>query len=129
MKVGLGVCLILAVIPANAIAQQSLVQPPWLSEPPTALEVAVSRFGACVSREIRLLPASLEAEEGQAHVLTSCGERLAAVEREATRIISASSLSEERKAGAIQQLRDRLEVVGDRLSARIERRRLRLQAS
>ena len=129
MKVALCVCAVLSTIPATAMAQQSIVQPPWLYEPATDVEAAVSRFGACVSREVRQVPASLAVDEGQQRVLASCSTQLAAVEREVTEIISESRLSPERKALALRDLRARLAQAGDRVGNRIERRRSRLRAS
>ena len=129
MKVALFVCAALSAIPATAMAQQSMVQPPWLHQPATDVEAAVSRFGTCVSSEIRRIPASFATDQGQEQVLANCSTELAAVERQVTRIITESRLSDERKAVALRDLRERLAQVGDRVGDRIERRRARLQNS
>jgi hypothetical protein len=118
--------LALAMVPASALAQPApFQQPPWLADPPTRIESAISRFSSCVAREIRTLPASLAADVGAARVVAACDPQLAAVEREAVRIIARSRLSEDRKALALRDLRNRLAQAAERVGTRIERRRAR----
>lgn len=120
----LGICFAVAVLPVQALAQPAPVQqPPWLPEPPTRIEAAVARFVTCVSRQSGTLPASLGSEAGAAQVLAGCDAQLAAVEREAVRVINGSRLSQSGKARAIRDLRGRLAQTADRIAARIERRR------
>jgi hypothetical protein len=121
-------CFGLAMLPATAFAQQSpALQPPWLADPPAAIEAAVSSFADCVSREVGKLPASLETQVAAAQIAVSCDARLAAVERETTRIIERWRGSEERKALARRDLRKRLGETTDRIAMRIDRRRASLQ--
>jgi hypothetical protein len=121
-------CFGLLMLPATAFAQQSLVQqPPWLAERPTAVEAAASSFADCVSRQIRMLPASLDTQTAAAQVAAKCDAPLATVEGEATRIIERSSLSEDRKAIAIRDLRKRLTQATQRIAMRVDRRRASLQ--
>ncbi|HYJ82163.1 MAG TPA: hypothetical protein VEW26_04885 [Allosphingosinicella sp.] len=123
-------CFGLSLLPAVAFAQQSpVLQPPWLADPPTSIEVAASRFADCVSREIRLLPASLETHSAAARIVGTCQAALAAVEREADRIIERSNLPEERKALARLDLRERLGEAGERIAIRVDRRRASMPAT
>lgn len=117
-------CFGLSVLPAIAFAQQAPVQqPPWLADPASPVEEAASRFADCVSREIGTLPASLETQMAAARIAGRCDAPLAAVEREATRIIERSRLSGERKALARRDLRRRLAQATQRIAIRVDRRR------
>jgi hypothetical protein len=121
-------CFGFLALSGSAFAQQVLVQqPPWLAEPPAPIEAAASNFAQCVSREVRMVPASLETQMAAAQIVARCTGPLVAVEREATRIIERSSLSEERKTLARRDLRKRLAQATERIAARVDGRRASLR--
>ena len=121
----IALCFACSMLSASAFAEPlPILQPAWLDEPPTTIERAVSSFVGCVRGEIRSLPASLDPEAGAAEVVERCRGRLDRVDREASRVIARSRLSDTRKAVAVRELRARLDETKARIAERIRRRGL-----
>lgn len=107
--------------PNANLTMREQVNPPafFLREPASPVQRAARAFGACVRHAFASLPAGIAPEAASASLMQSCDASFQAVGAAANEAISASRLSETRKANARAELRTRLELVPQRLAASV----------